>query len=344
MKKFFEKPYRWALTFSAILAACMTFVLLDTFVIPRVIAVITATGTGNHGHFFWQTSEESDINSDNTTVMDSDTDLTPVTGTEANTGTYTQGQPVTEEPLQQYPVIKDNYYKDENIEININEIRRDSTQVYIADIKVSSLKYLKTAFAKNSYGRNLKEKTSAMAKSNNAIFAINGDYYAFRNTGFVLRNGFLYRSTAGTGDALAIFADGTFKSIKESTANIDSLVSAGAYQILSFGPTLINNSEIVVSKNAEVGRAMSSNPRTAIGIISPLHYVFVVSDGRTDKSAGLSLYQLADVFADLNCTCAYNLDGGGSATMWFNGEVVNIPTDGNGFYERNISDILYIGK
>lgn len=89
---------------------------------------------------------------------------------------------------------------------------------------------------------------------------------------------------------------------------------------------------------------MSSNPRTAIGIIDENHYVFVVSDGRTSESAGLSLYQLAKFMQDLDVDIAYNLDGGGSSTMYFNGRVINNPTTtGRNSSERSISDIVYIG-
>jgi exopolysaccharide biosynthesis protein len=88
---------------------------------------------------------------------------------------------------------------------------------------------------------------------------------------------------------------------------------------------------------------MASNPRTAIGVISPNHYVFVVSDGRTSESTGLSLYQLAQFMEGLGCTTAYNLDGGGSSTMYFNGRVVNNPTTNGRIRERGVSDIVYIG-
>ena len=47
--------------------------------------------------------------------------------------------------------------------------------------------------------------------------------------------------------------------------------------------------------------------------------------------------------SDLGCTEAYNLDGGGSTTMYFNGQVVNQPTtNGNTIKERAVSDIVYI--
>ena len=90
--------------------------------------------------------------------------------------------------------------------------------------------------------------------------------------------------------------------------------------------------------------AKTGNPRTAIGIVGGLHYLFVVSDGRTDESAGLSLYELAELMQSLGAETAYNLDGGGSSTMYFNGRVINHPTtSGRSIKERNVSDIVYIG-
>ena len=126
------------------------------------------------------------------------------------------------------------------------------------------------------------------------------------------------------------------------------LIDQGVVNLLAFGPTLVENGEIVVDTSTEVGRAMSSNPRTAIGIIEEedgsLHYIIVVSDGRTDESEGLTLYQLAEVMQQYGATTAYNLDGGGSSTLYFNGQVINNPTtNGNTISERAVSDIVYIG-
>ena len=88
---------------------------------------------------------------------------------------------------------------------------------------------------------------------------------------------------------------------------------------------------------------MGSNPRTAIGQVSALHYIMVVSDGRTDASEGLTLLELAQVMRQYGCVIAYNLDGGGSSTLWFNGKVINNPTDGRKASERSVSDIVCIG-
>ena len=83
---------------------------------------------------------------------------------------------------------------------------------------------------------------------------------------------------------------------------------------------------------------MVSNPRTAIGVVAPLHYLFVVSDGRTSQSAGLSLYGLAQLMQSLGTQTAYNLDGGNSALMYFHGENYSKKSVGA---ERSVSDIIY---
>lgn len=239
--------------------------------------------------------------------------------------------------------ITDDSYTDNNISITIATLREYDTDIYIADIILSDINYLKTAFANSTYGKNIKATASTIAEKNNAILAINGDYYGFRNLGFVLRNGTIYRSSSNGFEGLVIYNDGSFDIYDENNTDLDDLYNNGAYQAFSFGPALIDNKIISVSVNDEVGQAMTSNPRTAIGIINDLHYVFVVSDGRTSESSGLTLYELANVMNDLKCTYAYNLDGGGSTTMYFNGKVINNPTSGNKSGERKVSDIIYVG-
>ena len=236
-------------------------------------------------------------------------------------------------------------YQDDNIKIELKEYRKNDTTIYDADIQITNPALLKTAFANNSYGKNITKKTSTIAENVNAILAINGDYYGVQENGYVLKNGTIYRSTAEKNqEDLVIYEDGTFEIINESDEDINTLLADGAYNILSFGPALVENGEISVSKNEEVGKSMASNPRTAIGVIDDLHYVFVVSDGRTNESEGLSLYELAEFMKEIGVTTAYNLDGGGSSTMYFNGKVVNNPTtNGNKISERSVSDIVYIG-
>ena len=261
------------------------------------------------------------------------------TSTSTNTATASQAAKTA--------TVTDSSYKDDNISINLSETTVNSTQVYIADVTVSSSDYLKTAFAQNAFGTNVTAKTSETAADNNAILAVNGDYYGANSTGYVIRNGVVYRDTvredSSNGD-LAIYKVGSFKIIYEDQISADQLVKDGVVNLLAFGPALVENGEIAVGTNEEVGQAMASNPRTAIGIIDANHYIIVVSDGRTSESKGLSLYQMAEVMKSYGVKTAYNLDGGGSSTLYFNGQVINKPTTGgNRISERAVSDIVYIG-
>ena len=218
--------------------------------------------------------------------------------------------------------------------------------VYVFSLSLIHIsEYLKTALAKGSYGRNVTEKTSEMAEDVNAILAINGDYYGAQESGYVIRDGVIYRDTKESGqEDLVIYEDGTMEIISEDDVTAEELLQKGAKEVLSFGPALVENSEVSVTENDEVGKAMASNPRTAIGVIDDLHYVFVVADGRTTESAGLSLLELAEFMTSLGVKTAYNLDGGGSSTMYFNGEILNNPTtNGKNIEERSVSDIVYIG-
>ena len=261
--------------------------------------------------------------------------------------TYASTNTATASQAAKTATVTDSSYKDDNISINLSETTVNNTQVYVADVTVSSSNYLKTAFAQNSFGTNVTAKTSVTAADNNAILAVNGDYYGANSTGYVIRNGVIYRDTvrenSNNGD-LAIYKDGSFKIIYEDQISAEQLVNDGVVNLLAFGPALVENGEITVNANTEVGQAMALNPRTAIGIIDENHYIIVVSDGRTSESEGLSLYQLAEVMKSYGAKTAYNLDGGGSSTLYFNGQVINKPTTGgNKISERAVSDIVYIG-
>lgn len=268
--------------------------------------------------------------------------------TEMNTSMFSNIPKTTLDNSQSSGSVKntssaDKSYRDENISISLTEYYENNTKIYVADVTLSSAEYLKTAFAKDSYGKNITETTSDMAEDKNAVFAVNGDYYGAQESGYVIRNGVVYRSTAKGADVLCVYTDGTLGIVSDSEYTADELVEKGVWQAFTFGPSLVEEGEVTVGVNDEVGKAMASNPRTAIGMIDTNRFVFVVSDGRTSESSGLSLYELAQFMQGLGVKTAYNLDGGGSSTMYFNGQVINNPTSGRGIKERGVSDIVYIG-
>lgn len=290
-----------------VLVIFTVYMLLDTFVITKKLAVVS-----NQSRSVSSSSDSS------------------VNNSSGKSGSVTKSSTA---------------YEDDNIKIALIDYRENDTDIHMADVKVSSSEYLKTVFAQSSYGRNVTEKTSDIAESVNAILAINGDYYGAQESGYVIRNGVIYRETAKSGNEdLMIYGDGSFEIIDEDDITAEELLEKGAQNVLAFGPALVEDGSVSVTEDEEVGKAMASNPRTAIGIIDENHYVFVVADGRTSDNEGLSLYELAEFMESLGVQTAYNLDGGGSSTMYFNGQIINKPTtNGSSIKERSVSDIVYIG-
>ena len=338
MKKFGKKGL--GVLYGVLLFSFSTYAMLDTFVIPHpmqsveINAIAETTSTSGIKESVEALIQSKLGNNTDTTVeTDSTTNVSENTDTAAKTSTsVVEGGTVIGQ------------YSDSKTSITLKQYREYDSNIYVADVTVSDASDLKTSLANNTYGRNVTDTTSDMAENNNAVLAINGDYYGARQSGYVIRNGKLYRDTSGNRDALVIQKNGEFKFVSESETSASELLQDGALQVFSFGPVLLNNGEISVGENDEVGMAMASNPRTAIGYLGNNHYVFVVSDGRTSESAGLSLYELASFMKELGVKDAYNLDGGGSSTMVFKGEIINNPTtSGRSGEERAVSDIVYIG-
>ena len=319
------KKHAWAIFYSIFLVLFTAYMLLDTFVITRVYTA-ERPNSGQE----WQQEQGGEAEPDEESMEEPAKPL---------------DDPSSAEPEAEEIISTANYYSDQSITISLTEYRENDTTVYVADVTLSSPQYLKTALAQGAYGRNVTEKTSDISERAGAILAINGDYYGSRPTGYVLRNGNIYREEPDTGrEDLVIYNDGTFGIITEGETDLSELLQDGASQVLSFGPALLIDGEICVTQDDEVGRAMASNPRTAIAVVDDLHYLLVVSDGRTEESEGLTLLEMAEFLQSLGADCAYNLDGGGSSTMYFNGEGVNNPTtNGRTITEREVSDIVYIG-
>ena len=230
-----------------------------------------------------------------------------------------------------------NSYTSEDISISIEKVQTDGITYYVADIYIRNIENFLTAFANGTYGRGINASTLDMANENDAILAISGDYYGIRSDGIVIRNGELYRD-AIYNDILIMNNDGSMQTFSPDEFSIEDILENGAYQGWSFGPLLLTDGLPMEKFNSNLNPA---NPRCAIGYYEPGHYCFVLVDGRqSGYSKGMTLKQLSQLFYDLGCTTAYNLDGGRSAAMVFMGKVVNQPAGGG----RDISDIVYIAE
>ncbi len=213
----------------------------------------------------------------------------------------------------------------------------DKVTYYVADVKIRNLSHFVTALADDKYGKNIKDESISMAEDKNAILAITGDSYGNNDTGIVVRNGVLYRDDENDADVCVLFTDGSLKTYTAEEFDADKVWAKGVWQAWCFGPGLLDEDGNVLSDFVSTTYLSDEHPRAALGYIEPGHYIFMVVDGRDEGySRGVSLSELATLMYLENCVTAYNLDGGRSASMVFNGEYINQASD------REISDIICI--
>ena len=375
--------------FALVGTSFVSYSFLDTFVIPKNTKKVNLDK--NVDDFFNEPLSSSSISSAPFSSSIKPSSNSSLNSSESQHSSFSEFSSSSEEPVAPITYYEDKseeeinalftnevvfrereHYSDPNIYIDITTHRdaEDTTTYYVADIRIKHLKYLKTALAKDTFGENVQEKTSEICKRKKGILAINGDFYGAQEAGYVLRNGEILRSTVSKSNVgqnprknpedLAIYRDGTFEIFNEHDYSLEEIQNKGAWQVFSFGPGLIKDGEIIVGEKDEVATALAGgrNQRTTIGMIAPLHYVFVVNDGRSTTDDGFSLFEIAHILKDLHCYCAYNLDGGGSSTMYLdNGtgnadklaHLVNRPsqdwrTNSGKIGQRDVSDIVYIGK
>ena len=140
--------------------------------------------------------------------------------------------------------ITSDTYTNGNTKISVKQVQNNGVTYYVADVQLSDATALRSAFANDQFGANITDLVSSIATDNNAVFAINGDYYGFRSTGIVIRNGTIYRDS-GARQGLAIYKDGSMKVYDETQTNAQTLVNEGVWQTLSFGPALLQDGQVI---------------------------------------------------------------------------------------------------
>ena len=235
--------------------------------------------------------------------------------------------------------VTGNSYTSPDISITVDEVNDGNLTYYIADIYVRDITCFQTALAQDTYGSGFRDSIEDMAVLNSALLAVNGDYYGNTSEGVVIRNGMIYRANPTDCDICVLYYDGTMKVMSGDSFDLEEAIEDGAWQAWTFGPALLDTGGQPIASFSSTNRIISANPRTAIGYYEPGHYCLVVVDGR-GESAGISLPRLSQLFYDLGCTAAYNLDGGNSSIMVWGNEVINNPSGGG----RESSDALLIAE
>ena len=241
-------------------------------------------------------------------------------------------------------IITPNSYKSPNISVTLETITSgsgDEKVVYhVADVYVASMECLKTYTAKNKMEPNSNQFPLEMSIEAGAVFSVTGDYYTLHQSGFIVRNGYVYMNNSDKYDICVLYDSGRVEVYDKYTYDSEEILENGAVQVWNFGPSLLDeNGKAKESYDIRNG-FKTDDPRTGLGYYAPGHYCFVVVDGRREGySAGMRIEELAKIFEDLGCSIAYNLDGGGSAMMTINSKMYSRPCDG-----RRIGDIIYVAE
>lgn len=239
-------------------------------------------------------------------------------------------------------VVTDNSYTSPEVSITIDTVvtgeGASRITYYVADIYVASLENLKTYTAHGQMSYFDTQPALEMAQAANAILAVSGDFLTYQKNGFLIRNGEIYVSDRNY-SICVLYPDGTMETHDRGSYQIEDILAKNPLQVWSFGPVLLDENGNV-RDSYDVSDAVGyPNPRSAIGYYEPGHYCLVIVDGRQEgHSAGMRIPELAQVFADLGCTAAYNLDGGGTAVMIFNGKVYSRQSNGG----RDLGDIVLV--
>lgn len=241
-------------------------------------------------------------------------------------------------------VMTENSYSSPEVSITLETVTIDDINgkitYHVADIYVASLENFVTHTADGEMRYFGSQDPMEMDAAANAILSLSGDFLTYQKSGFLMRNGEIYTSTDNLDNICVLYSDGVMEAYEAKTYDIDEIIARGAVQVWSFGPVLLDENGAAKDYYNVSSAVNYTNPRSAIGYYEPGHYVFVLVDGRQEGySRGMKLPELAQVFADLGCTMAYNLDGGGSAVMIYDHERYSRQSNGGG---RELGDILVI--
>lgn len=237
-------------------------------------------------------------------------------------------------------------YRDDTIIVEIQEVQQDNSIYHLAYVKIASPTQLRTYVA-GGLNSTRTSPTTMLAKSVNAIVAVNGDFYSKFTGGWITRQGDTVRKKVSDNyDLLLIDENADFHLLLAGKTSqkkgIEALLKE--HDIINgffFGPALVMDGETCDISEHYGWDPFADNPRAAIGQLGPLTYVVVTVDGRIDESAGVTIPTLAAFMKQIGCEQAYNLDGGNSSALVFHNTMLSIKGDYN---ERSVNDIIYFAS
>jgi exopolysaccharide biosynthesis protein len=239
----------------------------------------------------------------------------------------------------------DTGYRDDTIIVEIQEVKQDDSIYHVAYVKIATPSQLRTAVA-GDLNSTRTAPTTTLAKSVNAVVAVNGDFYSKYTGGYIVRQGQTVRKKVSDNyDLLLIDENADFHLLPagkqtQQNAIVTLLQTHQIVNAFFFGPSLVMDGNLCDISQEYGWNPYGQEPRAAIGQIGPLTYAIVTVDGRIDESAGVTLPTLAKFMAQIGCQQAYNLDGGNSSALVYHNQLLSI----KGVEERSVNDIVYFAS
>ena len=232
------------------------------------------------------------------------------------------------------------HYEDDSIIVDIERTKYLESTCFVATVQIADASQLRTETGAQEWNHNRTVDGVIIAQRSNAVVAINGDYPNYQPTGYLIRNGQVYRQKADPNrDILIIDEFGDFHILPYATNKmIEAWDGPEIIHAFNFGPGLIIDRTLGKNLRVYFNGADLLRQRVAIGQSGHLSYYLFVTEGRSDGSRGLTLKEFQDFVSQYPVLNCYNLDGGNSAYLIINNKRINAVD----FKDvRNINDIVY---
>ena len=244
------------------------------------------------------------------------------------------------------PVRTEDTYQSDRIAIFLTHVSDDSKTFsrqplvyHLADVYLDDPTDFRAAFTNDDFEHKYAYPFAGIAETNRAILAISGDFIRFRPEGLCVRNGVVYRTKPDPArDVCAFYRDGRMETFDANLVPKDLTENPDVWHIIGFGPSLLDADG--KAKTEFRTTVAGHNPRMVIGYYEPGHYGLLFVEGRQQGySMGLRMEGLAKLCESLGFAAAFNLDGGASACMYYNGAQLGMdPSD------RPLHDIFYLAE
>ena len=235
------------------------------------------------------------------------------------------------------------YYIDDSIAVVTWKEVWDLSVLTFAEVTIADGSQFRRFLADGRYGAQTQYKTTEMAQTVNAVLASSGDFYKFHYNGVVVYENQLRNIYTNRADTCYINDQGdllfTYQNERMTEEEARKFIQENNVRFsLAFGPVLVDDSQRCEPETYDLGEVNSHSSRAALCQLGKLHYLVVTANPEDGHPGTLTIHQFAERIAQTGCRKAYTLDGGQTAAIALDGELVNHVLYGQ---QRPISDIIY---